>query len=333
MRLPVFRGLRLRPTILLLFVLLTMPIFFTIVAANYFSNQRIARATAEELVGRFRKDAIGGIQNAFDPIKALVHSGAAAGTEQPDFYGDTRCLKYLFSILRNSGTILSAYVGLADSSFQQARRISPDVEIQGKLPPPGVRYAYRSIDPPQGAPAVDEYVFLDADEKEIGRSKEPTSYDPRLRPWYRGAVEEGGLAITDPDVFAALGLIGFTVAAPFYAEGKIAGVVAADITLEGLSEYLAERKISRGTLSYLLDSQGGVVANSERAKTYTNEAGRVELQHITSLAELPALAYSARPRHDDGVFLFTRNGEEYLASCRACRPNSASAGSFSPLRR
>ena len=115
MRLPVFRGLRLRPTILFLFVLLTMPIFFTIVAANYFSNQRIARATAEELVGRFRKDAIGGIQNAFDPIKALVHSGAAAGTEQPDFYGDTRCLKYLFSILRNSGTILSAYVGLTDS--------------------------------------------------------------------------------------------------------------------------------------------------------------------------------------------------------------------------
>ena len=111
-----FQGLRLRPTILFLFVLLTMPIIFTIVAVNYFSNQQIARATAEELVGRFRKDAIGSIQNEFDPIKALVASAAAVGTKQPDFYSDTRCLQYLFSILRNSGTILSVYVGLADSA-------------------------------------------------------------------------------------------------------------------------------------------------------------------------------------------------------------------------
>jgi len=64
-----------------------------------------------------RKDAIGSTQNEFDPIKALVASAAAVGTKQPDFYSDTRCLQYLFSILRNSGTILSAYVGLADSSF------------------------------------------------------------------------------------------------------------------------------------------------------------------------------------------------------------------------
>ena len=69
--------------------------------------------------------------------------------------------------------------------------------------------------------------------------------------------------ISDPDVFAALGLIGFTVAAPFIRDGKLAGVAAIDITLTGLGEYLAERKISPGTLSYMLDHQGRVIAASD----------------------------------------------------------------------
>jgi len=128
-------------------------------------------------------------------------------------------------------------------------------------------------------------------------------------------------AYPDPDVFAALGLIGFTVAAPFYADGKIAGVAAADITLDGLSEYLSENKISPGTVSYILDDHGGVIANSERAKTYTSKNGRVELQHVTSLDnELPAIAYGSRPRHGETLFAFSRDGSEYVASLATLPP-------------
>ena len=118
-----------------------------------------------------------------------------------------------------------------------------------------------------------------------------------------------------------MGLIGFTVAAPFYADGKIAGVAAADITLDGLSEYLSENKISPGTVSYILDDHGGVIANSERAKTYTSKNGRVELQHVTSLDnELPAIAYGSRPRHGETLFAFSRDGSEYVASLATLPP-------------
>jgi adenylate cyclase len=111
-----------------------------------------------------------------------------------------------------------------------------------------------------------------------------------------------------------LGLIGFTVAAPIFHDGKMLGVAAADITLDGLSEYLVERKISPGTLSYILDHQGRVIANSERIKTYANYNGRVELQHITSLGnDLPAIAFSARPRDSEKLFT-THAGKDYVAS-------------------
>jgi adenylate cyclase len=315
------RKLRLRPTILMLFVLLTVPVFFTIVAVTYLSNDSLARSHANDLVTRFRADAISNIQDMFGPIKSLVRSAAAIGNEQPDFYASNRSLKYLFSILVHSDKIISMYVGAADGSFRQARRIDPNVTIQGKLPPQGSKYAYRWIDRSKGSAAVDHYVLLDAAEAEIGTSEETTSYDPRPRLWYRRTVEEKSLLITDPDVFAALGLIGFTVAAPFYTDGKIAGVAAADITLDGLSEYLSENKISPGTVSYILDDHGGVIANSERAKTYTSKNGRVELQHVTSLDdELPAIAYGSRPRHGETLFAFSRGGSQYIASLTTLPP-------------
>jgi len=315
------RKLRLRPSILVLFVLLTVPVFFTIIAVTYLSNDTIARSNAEELVERFRIDAVEDIRNVFDPIKSLVRSAAVVGDEQRDFYSDNRSLRYLLSILLHNERIVSVYAGMADGSFRQARRIDPTVEIQGKPPPEGVKYAYRWIEPPKASTPVDRYAFLDANEKELARSDQATSYDPRTRFWYRLTAREDSLVITDPDVFAALGLIGFTVAAPFHASGKVVGIAAIDLTLDGLSEYLAERKISPGTLSYILDQQGRVIANSERAKTYTNENGQVELQHITSLGnELPAIAFSSRPRQNETLFSFAHAGQRYVASLSTLPP-------------
>jgi adenylate cyclase len=308
------RKFRLRPTITALFVLLTTPIFFAIIALNYFSNEAIARDNADALIERFRTETIDNIRGMLNPIKSLIRSAAMVGTQRPDFYSDDRSLKYLLSVLLHGDKLVSIYVGLADGSFRQARVINPDTKVQGKLPPAGVKYAYRWITPQNGA-LGDHYIFLNDDHDSLGTSDEQTTYDPRQRLWYQQAAENGGIVVTDPEVFAALGLIGFTIAAPIYHDGVVTGVAAADLTLDGLSRFLSERKISPGTLSFILDMQGGVLANSEMAKTYANEDGDVSLRHITSLADqLPAIAYSARPRGSDKPYSFSYGGKNYVAS-------------------
>src|SRR5260370_25248388 len=211
----------------------------------------------------------------------------------------------------------SVYAGKKDGGSPQARRIDPTVEIDGKLPPQGTKFAYRWIDVKEGEGSIDHYVFLGADGEGRGKPKQRTAYDPRPSGWYRNTVGAGTTYITDPDVFAALGLIGFAAAAPFSAEGEIRGVVAIDFTLDGLSAYLAERKISPGTISYILDHQGRVIAASDLSKTYTSKNGRVELTHISSLEnELPAIAFGARPRNAaaDKLYSFSHGGQEYFAS-------------------
>jgi len=309
--------LRLRPAIIVLFALLITPVFFAAIALTYVSNENIARDNADALIERFRTETIDNIQGMLNPIKSLIRSAAMVGTQRPDFYSDNRSLKYLLSVLLHGGKLVSVYVGMDDGSFRQARIINPDAKIWDALPPAGVQYAYRWINPEaESGSRIDHYVFLDSEHTPIGSTEHSTSYDPRARLWYRQAAEEGKIVVTDPEVFAAFGLVGFTIAAPIYRDGKVVGVAAADITLDGLSQFLSERKISPGTLSFILDMQGGVLANSDKAKTYSSEYDDVRLQHITSLgAPLPAIAYSSRPHAGDKPYSFSYGGVDYLARC------------------
>ncbi len=308
---------RLRPSILTAFVVLTVPVFAAIISITYVSNDRIARESANRLIERFRADAIENIMDDIVPIRSLTRSAAALGEQVPDFYESDRSIPYFHSVVLHSDKIVSAYVGLADGSFRQSRRIDPSVRVFNDYPPQNAVYASRWVVPVNGT-MIDRYLFLDADGKAIGEQSSPSSYDPRTRGWYRNTARAGELRITDPDVFAALGLIGFTVAAPYSSGGKVRGVVAIDITLDSFSQYLAERKVSAGSLSFILDSQGRVIAASDKSKTYASDEGRVELRHISALDNvLPSAAFGARPREADRtnlLYSFNYKDREYVVS-------------------
>jgi adenylate cyclase len=312
-------NLRLRPSILMAFVALTVPVFGGIIAVNYISNDRIARENAQGLIERFRTEAIGNIEDDINPIRSLIRAAAALGNEMPEYYASDRSTAYFYSLLPHSDKIVSAYIGMADGSFRQARRVDTNARIGNAFPPQGSVFASRIIDPRKPGPLLDRYTFFDKEGKELAKLDEPTAYDPRTRGWYRWTVAENGrLHITDPDIFAALGLVGFTVAQPFYVDGKVAGVAAIDITLDGLGQYLAERKVSPGTMSYILDNRGNVLAASDLSRTYTNNNGVLELRHISSLdSDLPTAAFAARPRGQEGTkvfYSFSQAGREYVAS-------------------
>lgn len=310
-----WQKLRLRSSIVVLFVLLTVPIFLALDALTYFSNEAIAEKNAGDMIERFRKEAIDSTQGMIDPIKSLVRSAATVGGQHPDFYSDNKSLKYLFSILEHSDKLISIYVGMSDGSFRQARRIDPAVKIYDQMPPQGSEYAYRWIEPAAGGTPIDHYIFLDREHNQLGAIEHATTYDPRVRLWYYQTTDSSRVVITDPEVFAALGLIGFTIAAPVYVDGKIVGVAAADITLDGLSQFLSERKISPGTMSYILNNQGGVLANSARARTYSDAGGEVALQPLSEgRDQLSAIAYSARPHDSDTPYPFSYGGADYVAS-------------------
>ena len=89
MKQPFRPSLRLKPSILSLFALLTVPVLAVIIVVNYVANDRIARLKGQELVERFRREAMDSVRDIFEPIKSMVRVAAALGEQQPDFYATT----------------------------------------------------------------------------------------------------------------------------------------------------------------------------------------------------------------------------------------------------
>ena len=308
--------LPLKPTVVVAFVAMAVPVLLVVIQINYRASETAARNNAVTLIERFRRDAKQEIVGEFDSLRALVEPAAEVGKQTPAFFEDDRALPYLFQTLKFRDTALNVYVGLTDGSFRQARRIQdPDVAIMGRLPPEGAEYAYRVVDPALGRPLLDRYIFLDEAENRLGMVARRSGYDPRQRAWYKAAVRKGATTITDPELFWAFGLVGFTVAKPYAVDGTLRGVVAVDVTLDRFSAYLGQDPISDNSVSYLLDDEGRVLAASDRAKTYGSDNEKVTLPHITEIDNrLAARAFEEKPAAPEASFyIFDHDAESYIA--------------------
>ncbi len=310
-------SLPLKTTILVVFFLTTIPFLAAIIQINYRSSQRVVRAHAGEMVERFRTETIREVVSEFETLTSLITTTAELGRRAPDLFTDSRVLSYFFTMLSHSETLLNVYVGTEDGAFWQARHIhDPDAEIHGSVPPKGAKYAYRLVDPNKGPPVLDRYIFLDADQTVLGDASAISGYDPRRRAWYNMAVNASGTVITDPELFWAFGLVGFTVAAPYSIDGQLTGVVATDVTLDRFSRYLAEKPVSPNSLSYMLDDRGLVLAASDGTTHFGNDNDQVALSHVADVENrVVSMAYSQRHEvHGDEVFNFTYEGQEFIVA-------------------
>ena len=122
---------------------------------------------------------------------------------------------------------------------------------------------------------VDSYIFVNEKGEKIDVSTKATDYDARTRPWFKEAVAKKKLVLTEPYIFSTTGLPGLTVAAPFFSKSEIAGVVAADISLDSISKFLLSQSISASSLSIIYDSAGIVIASSVQKDIFKKINNRV----------------------------------------------------------
>ncbi|NEQ42288.1 MAG: HAMP domain-containing protein [Leptolyngbya sp. SIOISBB] len=96
----------------------------------------------------------------------------------------------------------------------------------------------------------------------IDRSDEP--YDPRLRPWYIQAVEQGKTVWSEPySLFPDMDLA-ITAATPIYAANSQAllGVVATDLTLSEINDFLQTLEIGASGEAFVIERSGLLIGTS-----------------------------------------------------------------------
>ena len=119
------------------------------------------------------------------------------------------------------------------------------------------------------------YVWRDAQRNLVAEEVDTTdSYDPRVRPWYEGAITAKGIFWSDPYIFYSSQSPGITISGPtFNLEGELSGIVGVDIDIDQLSTFISNLRIGDNGYAFMLNQNRDVVAFHDVEKIKFYEAG------------------------------------------------------------
>jgi two-component system, cell cycle sensor histidine kinase and response regulator CckA len=115
-------------------------------------------------------------------------------------------------------------------------------------------------------------------------------YDPRVRPWYKKALENEKIVWSDPYVFYTSQKPGITIAGPTYDEsGALKGIVGVDIEIDELSIFIGNLKIGQNGRAFMINNTGEVVAFPDLEKIKTQGSTGAESFRLVKIDELDAI--------------------------------------------
>jgi class 3 adenylate cyclase len=130
-------------------------------------------------------------------------------------------------------------------------------------------------------------------------------YDPRVRPWYVGAVESRRIHWSKVYIFFTGKRPGVTVSYPLYgADGELIAVMGIDIHLEQISQFLADLKIGTNGRAMIIEDSGTLVAYPQLDRAY-KRAGETLVTVMLNELEDPVLTRAFNRFKIDGHGLRT----------------------------
>lgn len=289
--------------IVFVFISLIVATVLLLTCFSYFEN----KASILTLIHRNFEEQADSVMHKTDSYMRVAQLTAEITTElfdDPDVQLglDTEEARYLLKVVNTHPQIGLCYYGDEQGNFLQAALMGNETYVKH----------IRQVD----GKAVTDFSYFDLKFNKLREENFPdTKYDPRERPWYKGAKAGGKTYWTDPYIFFENGEPGITVACPVYNEDKtLMGVVAADIILGGLSKFLKEIKISENGVVFIIDDKEQLVAYPDTKRIVTVENGKVQNVKPREL-KIPFVTEAVRNYEDKGEKLFSYDvaGTDYLA--------------------
>ena len=310
--------LKLHSTISILFVAIALPVMLIFIGVSYTANIKLIDTYTERFIQKSLNDNINNVTRLLNPLVSTARSAAALMRDKPDYFRDARSVDYLYEIVASNDAVYSAYAAFEDGSFRQVRRSVKGAPVLGKEVLPTVQLVDRFIDGSKGPKAVDSYRFHSSWGAVVGKDSGAATYDPRVRSYYKDALAKKSVNVSNVYVFASSGELGITIAAPIYANDQTIGVFAIDITLNTLSKYLSDNRVTDNSVTIIADEVGGVVAHpSLEMAVVKKDSGLVQNnlykmpddRVLAALAErlrsgLPRFHFHAGPQNAEYIGVF-----------------------------
>jgi HD-GYP domain-containing protein (c-di-GMP phosphodiesterase class II)/ABC-type amino acid transport substrate-binding protein len=162
-------------------------------------------------------------------------------------------------ILEKNPLYYGIYLGRGDGSFFEVINLNASDQARHALAAvPSDRWVIIQVNTSaQGSRR--QYEYLDDSLQLRVSRQENTDYDVRKRPWYTAAMSTAEIAGTPPYLFAQLGVPGRTLSRRI---GESDTVVAIDMTMSSISEFLHQQAAAGNNEIYLYNGDGEIIASS-----------------------------------------------------------------------
>jgi adenylate cyclase len=301
------KGLR-RPfkvDIIFLFCAIIIPTVIAVTTFTYKKNSAAALEMTTRLVEKISSAVIEKTTNFMQPAQVISEITSQLLKDPNTDIGPGSDLEgYLIGILRAQPQIDFVYFGNEQGDFIDA--IWPN-----EKDPIITKFIYKE----SGIPMMISRYFNEKNEIVKEKKTGDVLLDPKVRPWYKGAKAAMANFWTDPYIFASTKKPGITSASPVVTEsGKFLGVVAADITLGELSNFIRGLKFSENGIVFILDKKKQLIAFPDPDRMVKVKEGKIVPVQAVDLNEKRITA-SIRKFEDTGKEKFTFKADEkrYLA--------------------
>ena len=278
----IWPTLSLRQVLTVPYVVLTLLVAAIIGGFSYVAGSQAVSAVSEELL----RDMVSRISQAVD--RHLVGSRVALDAVFPDGIKAPVSMEAESENLRNRMWVAASlnpdpnnyvYYGNSRGQFAGVVRHAEGV---------GEWRSGHSATTPRG---VQRFAGLDAPlEKAIVESR---LYDPRQRPWYQAALEAKKPTWSPVYVDTRTGELVATRTKPlFNGTGKIEGVVATDVSLKMLNDFVRALRVSQNGVAFVVEHNGDLIASSSDDSTRLSHGQKVRLNAAQSGNELIRTTYA-----------------------------------------
>jgi len=318
------KSFPLRIHISTLFIVLMLLACGTISILFYIKSRDMVARETEKLVDRIVSESTRELERLFGPpetLASLLAQSAAAKAETLD--ERLLSLPVLKEAIEGNPSIASVYLGYADGDFFQFRQLRDERDRNTFNAPEKCVWMAQSIDAQFGRITERKIFFFDWELEPLGETAWETTFDPRLRPWYRQAVDTVETVRGAPYVFYSDRQLGITFArsasAGIYIDQRV--VAGVDVRLETLSAMMKQFMITPGTRVLLYETSGQLIAYEDPQQLIFHDADSTdtaERRRIDQLGEpaMDALAKLLRSLESSELSRkkFEVDGEPWLST-------------------
>ncbi|MGV3743238.1 MAG: hypothetical protein ACO1NO_13115, partial [Burkholderiaceae bacterium] len=312
------RAFRLHITITLVFVVLTLPVTAIFGIITYRANEQLIANHTERFVQKILSDNANNADKLLNPLINSVRSAGTLMRDNADYFRGESSADYLQEMVISHPGIQSAYAAFEDGSLRQVRRAIKGEIVLQKAIPAETQFVSRFVHAQQvdGVPAVDTYSFQAHWGVPIGEDSGPNLVTAKDQDFYKNAVAAKTAYVSEPHPLASGGEMGITIAAPVLAGQQAVGVIAADMSLRTLSQFLSEHRATANSLTLLANDADEIVAHPQHELGIGKKAAEPVLARLNKLDDprvLAALGERLRTGHDRFTFRAGSDNTEYLA--------------------